>query len=296
MTARIIDGRAVAEKVRREAADEAERFRASTGRQPGLATVLVGEDPASQVYVANKRRLAKAAGIADFHRHLPAASDASQIASHILDLVADDAVSGILLQLPLPNDLDAAPLIELIPPDKDVDGLTRLSQGRLAKGLPGLRPCTPAGVMRLLAEEQVELESAEAVVVGRSELVGRPLAQLLTLANATVTLAHSRTRELDAVTRRADVLVVAAGVPDLIGADHVKAGAVVIDVGIHRTESGLSGDVRSDEVQHVAGALTPVPGGVGPMTIATLLANTVAACVGLHRSGGSPNSSNKGSL
>ncbi|WP_431879696.1 bifunctional methylenetetrahydrofolate dehydrogenase/methenyltetrahydrofolate cyclohydrolase FolD [Amycolatopsis sacchari] len=282
MTAEVLDGRLVAKTVREETARRAAAFRERTGRPPGLATVLVGEDQASQVYVASKRKNAVAAGIADFHRHLGERAGRAEIAAVLAELAADPAVSGILLQLPLPNGADPGELIELIPVAKDVDGLTTASQGLLARNRPGLRPCTPSGVLRLLHEARVPLAGAEAVVVGRSELVGRPMAQLLLQEHATVTIAHSRTRDLAEVTRRADVLVVAAGVPELIGAGHVKAGATVVDVGIHRTGSGLVGDVRTAEVARVARRLTPVPGGVGPMTIAMLLANTVTAAESRH--------------
>lgn len=277
MTALVIDGKVVAAAVREQARVRALKLLALTGRAPGLATVLVGGDPASEVYVRNKRRAATAAGIEDFHRHL--AADASPMAiKEVLTKLADDpAVSGILLQLPLPGGLDPAPLIELIPPLKDVDGLTTLSQGALARGQKGLRPCTPSGVIKLLESAGVDLSGANAVVVGRSELVGRPMAQLLLQRDATVTIAHSRTRELSSITSRADIVVVAAGIPGLITARHIKPGAAVIDVGIHRTDAGLVGDVRYNEVKDVAGWITPVPGGVGPMTIAMLLANTVLA-------------------
>lgn len=246
-------------------------------RVPGLATILVGEDPASAVYVANKRRAVREAGMRDFHRSLPAEATQQEVAAVIDELAADPAVSGILLQLPLPKGLDPAALIERIPVGKDVDGLTTLSAGLLARGAPGLRPCTPSGVIELLDAADVPLRGAHAVVVGRSELVGRPMAQLLLQRDATVTVAHSKTADLAAVTRTADILVVAAGVPGLIGAEHVRPGAVVIDVGIHRTPAGLVGDVRADEVDGVAGRITPVPGGVGPMTIAMLLVNTLRA-------------------
>jgi methylenetetrahydrofolate dehydrogenase (NADP+) / methenyltetrahydrofolate cyclohydrolase len=239
--------------------------------------VLVGDDPASELYVANKRRLAARAGIADLHRRLPATASEADVAAVLDELAADDAVSGVLLQLPLPAGLPAAALVDRIPPEKDVDGLTTVSAGLLARGEPGLRPCTPSGVIRLLDAGGVAFAGARAVVVGRSELVGRPMAQLLLERDATVTIAHSRSKDLARLTREADVLVVAAGVPHLVGAAHVRPGAAVVDVGIHRTPDGLIGDVRAAEVAEVAGALTPVPGGVGPMTIAVLLANTLEA-------------------
>jgi methylenetetrahydrofolate dehydrogenase (NADP+)/methenyltetrahydrofolate cyclohydrolase len=280
MTAAVIDGTAIAARVRAELADRVRGYRERTGRTPGLATVLVGDDPASVVYVGRKRKLAAEAGITDHHRHLPADATGTSIAAVIDELAADDAVSGILLQLPLPDRMTPGPLIERIPTWKDVDGLTTLSAGLLARGEPGLRPCTPSGVMRLLTETGADLAGRHAVVIGRSELVGRPMAQLLLERHATVTTAHSRTRDLVALTRQADVIVAAAGVPGLIGAEHVASGAVVIDVGIHRTDDGLVGDVRTAEVAEVASFVTPVPGGVGPMTIAMLLSNTVDAAEG----------------
>lgn len=277
MTARVIDGTAVARRVRDEVGRGVEKLLADGGTAPGLATVLIGDDPASEVYVRNKRRLCVAAGMQDLHRHLPGDVDQDSVAALLDELAADPAVSGILLQLPTPRHLDSDALIARIPAEKDVDGLTTANAGLLAQGRPGLRPCTPAGVMTLLAEYDVPLSGAEAVVVGRSVLVGKPMAQLLLAQNATVTIAHSRTRDLAEVCRRADVLVVAAGIPRLVGADAVKPGATVIDVGIHRGDDGLHGDVDFDAVAEVAGAITPVPGGVGPMTIAMLLANTLAA-------------------
>jgi methylenetetrahydrofolate dehydrogenase (NADP+)/methenyltetrahydrofolate cyclohydrolase len=244
--------------------------------------VLIGDDPASEVYVRNKRRLSVEAGMQDRHQHLPGDVDQETAAALLDELAADPAVSGILLQLPTPRQLDSAALLARVPAEKDVDGLTTVNAGLLAQGRPGLRPCTPAGVMRLLEEYDVPLAGAEAVVVGRSPLVGKPMAQLLLAQNATVTTCHSRTRDIAEVCRRADVLVVAAGIPGLIGADAVKPGATVIDVGIHRGQNGLHGDVRVDEVAEVAGLLTPVPGGVGPMTIAMLLANTLTAATVLQ--------------
>ncbi|ADB52006.1 bifunctional methylenetetrahydrofolate dehydrogenase/methenyltetrahydrofolate cyclohydrolase FolD [Conexibacter woesei] len=277
MAATLIDGRAIAQQVRDQVAADVAAFTAETGVTPGLATLLVGDDPASAVYVANKRRACVAAGIADLHRHLPADVAQEQVVAHLQELNADPQVSGILLQLPVPAQLDATLLTGLIAPDKDVDGLTPISAGRLMQGAPGLRPCTPSGVIELLDRHDVPLEGAEAVVVGRSDLVGKPLIHLLLQRNATVTVCHSRTRDLAAVCARADVLVAAVGVPKLIGADAVKPGAAVIDVGINRTDDGLVGDVDFDAVREVAGLLTPVPGGVGPMTIALLLSNTLAA-------------------
>jgi methylenetetrahydrofolate dehydrogenase (NADP+)/methenyltetrahydrofolate cyclohydrolase len=277
VTARLIDGTAVARRVREDVAQGVAKLLAAGGTPPGLATVLIGDDPASEVYVRNKRRLSVEAGMLDQHRHLPGDVDQESAVALLDELAADPAVSGILLQLPTPGHLDSDELVARIPAEKDVDGLTTLNAGRLLLGRPGLRPCTPAGVMTLLDEYDVPLTGVEAVVVGRSPLVGKPMAQLLLARNATVTTCHSRTRDVAEVCRRADVLVVAAGIPGLIGADAVKPGATVVDVGIHRGENGLHGDVRFDEVAEVAGLITPVPGGVGPMTIAMLLANTLTA-------------------
>jgi len=281
MAATLIDGSAIAREVRAELARDVAAFVAETGRPPGLATVLVGEDPASAIYVANKRRACAEAGIADLHRHLPADARAEQVAALLEELNADPACSGILLQRPLPDGLDGAALSALIAPGKDVDGLTPISAGRLLQGVPGLRPCTPLGVIELLDRHGVALAGAEAVVVGRSDLVGKPVAHLLLARDATVTICHSRTRELATVCARADVLVAAVGVPRLLGADAVKPGAAVIDVGMNRPPEGLCGDVDFDAVREVAGLLTPVPGGVGPMTIAMLLRNTLAAARGM---------------
>ncbi|HKP42181.1 bifunctional methylenetetrahydrofolate dehydrogenase/methenyltetrahydrofolate cyclohydrolase FolD [Mycobacterium sp.] len=281
MSATLIDGAAVAERVRKQVAADV----AALVTPPGLATVLVGDDPASAIYVRNKRKRCVEAGIRDVHRHLPGDISQGAAAAVIDELAADPDVTGILVQLPLPSHLDGAALIDRIPPNKDVDGLTEASAGRLALGRPGLRPCTPAGVLVLLDESGIELSGAHAVVVGRSDLVGKPMAQLLLQRHATVTICHSRTRDLAAVCRDADVLVAAAGVPRLIGTDAVKPGATVIDVGIHRTDNGLCGDVDT-AVRDVAGALTPVPGGVGPMTIAMLLRNTAAAASSYSGSSG----------
>ncbi len=273
MSPRIIDGKAAAAELRADVAKEVAALPAA----PGLATLLVGDDPASAIYIANKRKKSAEVGIRDLHRHLPADIAQDELTAVLDGLAADPEVTGILLQLPVPRHLDTNALLARIPPQKDVDGLTERSAGRLALGKPGLRPCTPSGVMYLLDRAGVELEGAEAVVVGRSALVGKPQAQLLLERNATVTTCHSRTRDLAAVTRRADVLVAAAGVPRMIGPNAVKPGAVVIDVGMHRGESGLCGDVDTDAVAELASAITPVPGGVGPMTIAMLLRNTVHA-------------------
>ena len=277
MSAEIIDGKAIAAKVRAEVASDVEAFTARTGRKPGLATILVGDDPASAVYVANKRRTAGEVGIESFHHELPATATTEEVEALIEQLNADDAVSGILCQLPVPDHLDGVHLTGLIDARKDVDGLTPLSAGYLALGREGLRPCTPLGCMILLGEAGVALEGAEAVVIGRSNLFGKPMAQLLLQANATVTTCHSRTRDLAGVARRADVLIAATGRAEMVGGDWVKPGATVIDVGINRTDDGLVGDVDFDAAVDVAGAITPVPGGVGPMTIACLLRNTLQA-------------------
>jgi methylenetetrahydrofolate dehydrogenase (NADP+) / methenyltetrahydrofolate cyclohydrolase len=277
MPAKIIDGRAVAARVREQVARDVEELRERTGRAPGLATILVGDDPASTVYVSGKRKASAEVGIADFHRHLPAGASQAEVSATIAECNGDPEVNGILLQLPVPEGLDGAALTAEIAPEKDVDGLTPISGGRLLHGTPGLRPATPLGILELLDSENVELEGAQAVVVGRSDLVGKPVALLLLQRNATVTLAHSRTRDLAAVCVRADVLVAAVGRPGLIGAEHVKPGAVVIDVGINRTDDGLRGDVDFDAAAQRARLITPVPGGVGPMTIAMLLRNTLTA-------------------
>ncbi len=277
MAAEIIDGKAVAAEVRAQVARDVQAWVQAGNPQPGLATVLVGEDPASAVYIAGKRRACTEVGIADLHRHLPAHSTQQQVAELISELAADPGVSGILLQLPVPGQMQGNELTALIPPLKDVDGLTPMSAGLLAQGAPGLRPCTPAGVIALLDHAGVQIEGAEAVVVGRSDLVGKPVAALLLARNATVTVAHSRTRDLAAVCARADILIAAVGVPRLLGAQHVKPGATVIDVGINRTDAGLVGDVDFEAAAAVAGRITPVPGGVGPMTIAMLLRNTLSA-------------------
>jgi methylenetetrahydrofolate dehydrogenase (NADP+) / methenyltetrahydrofolate cyclohydrolase len=279
MPATIIDGRAVAARVRTEVAQEVERLVQRTGQAPGLATILVGDDPASAIYVANKRKASGEVGIADYHRHLPEDSTQDEVAAAIEECNGDPAVNGILLQLPVPPPLNGHVLTATIAPEKDIDGLTPISAGRLVQGAPGLRPCTPLGVIELLDDYGVLLEGAEAVVVGRSDLVGKPLAALLLQRNATVTMCHSRTRELAEVCSRADVLVAAVGSAGLIGAQHVKQGATVIDVGMNRTDDGLRGDVDFEAVSERAALITPVPGGVGPMTIAMLLRNTVTAAL-----------------
>jgi methylenetetrahydrofolate dehydrogenase (NADP+) / methenyltetrahydrofolate cyclohydrolase len=274
----VIDGKAVAAEVRERVAGEVQELvAASGGRTPGLATVLVGDDPASHVYVGNKRKQTEEVGMRSVHHGLEASASQEELLLLIDELNADDAVDGILVQLPLPGQIDQDRVIASIDPAKDVDGLTAGSAGLLAQGRPGLVSCTPRGVMELLRHAGIEPEGAEAVIIGRSILVGRPLASLLLNANATVTVCHSRTRDLAGACRRADILVAAVGSPRLVKADWVKPGAAVIDVGMNRTKDGLVGDVDFDPVLEVAGAITPVPGGVGPMTIAMLLQNTVLA-------------------
>jgi methylenetetrahydrofolate dehydrogenase (NADP+)/methenyltetrahydrofolate cyclohydrolase len=277
VAARVIDGKAVAAAVRERVKVDVAAYEEETGRTPGLATVLVGDDPASEIYVANTRRTTEEVGMRSIHHGPEASIREEELLELVRELGQDDEVDGILVQLPLPAHIDSDAIVQALNPEKDVDGLTPVNAGMLAHGTPGLVPCTPAGVMELLAHEGVELEGAEAVVVGRSKLVGVPVARLLLGANATVTMCHSRTRDLDATCRRADVLVAAVGVPRLLGAEAVKPGAIVIDVGMNRLEDGLAGDVDYDAAAEVAAAITPVPGGVGPMTIAMLLSNTLQA-------------------
>jgi len=277
MAARVIDGKAVAAAVRERVKVDVAAYKEETGRTPGLATVLVGEDPASEIYIRNKRRTTEEVGMRSIHHGIEASIREEELLELVRELGEDDEVDGILVQLPLPAHIDPDAVVGAINPQKDVDGLTPVNAGLLAHGTPGLVPCTPAGVMELLSHEGVELEGAEAVVVGRSKLVGVPVARLLLAANATVTICHSRTRDLDAVCRRADVLVAAVGVPRLLGTQAVKPGAVVIDIGMNRLEDGLAGDVDYEAAAEVASAITPVPGGVGPMTIAMLLSNTLQA-------------------
>jgi len=275
--AKILDGKAAASKVRSEVASEVAAL-GERGVTARLDVILVGEDPASVTYVAAKERDSREVGIESRVHRFPADVPQEDLAGLVASSNEDKAVSGFFIQLPLPEGLDAVPLVSSINPAKDVDGLSPESAGRLAVGLPSLRPCTPHGIIQLLRRNGVEVAGQEAVVIGRSNLVGKPLAQLLLKENATVTVCHSRTRDLPEVTRRADVLVVAAGRREMIGAEHVKEGAVVVDVGIHRREEGgLVGDVRFDEVEPRAAWISPVPGGVGPMTRAMLLHNTVMA-------------------
>jgi methylenetetrahydrofolate dehydrogenase (NADP+)/methenyltetrahydrofolate cyclohydrolase len=284
MSATIIDGKAIAARVRAEVASEVEVFQREVGRVPGLATVLVGEDPASEVYVGGKQRASVEVGMVPVDSRLPAHASFEEVAEELERLNADRAVSGVLLQLPVPEHLDGPALTALISPEKDVDGLTPVNAGLLSLGRPGLRPATPLGVMEMLTDIGTQLEGAEAVVVGRSNLFGKPMAQLLLAQNATVTVCHSRTRDLREVCSRAEVLVVAAGRARMVKGDFVRPGAVVIDVGINRispeeagNKSGLVGDVDFAAAAEVASAITPVPGGVGPMTIALLLRNTLQA-------------------
>jgi methylenetetrahydrofolate dehydrogenase (NADP+)/methenyltetrahydrofolate cyclohydrolase len=277
VSATVVDGSAIAAQVRAEVAADVEAWVAAGHPAPGLATVLVGDDPASGIYVANKQKATAEVGMRGFDHRLPADAAHAEVEAVLRELNADPAVSGILLQLPTPPQVDGPALTTLIDPGKDVDGLTPVSAGRLAQGKPGLRPCTPSGCMELLRRHDVALEGAEAVVVGRSDLVGKPVAQLLLAANATVTVCHSRTRDLPEVCRRADVLVAAVGRAEMVRGDWVKPGAAVVDVGINRTDHGLRGDVAFAEAAERAALITPVPRGVGPMTIAMLLRNTLEA-------------------
>ncbi len=279
MTAVTIDGKAIAEKVRAEVAKDVEAF----GGPVCLATILVGEDPASHIYVGWKHKAAEEAGIETRDHRLPESTPESDVLELLAELNADDAVDGILVQLPLPEHMDEARVIRAIDPEKDVDGLHPLNSGRLFLGEPLHVPATPSGVMVMLAEHGIDLEGKEAVVIGRSELAGKPMAMLLLAENATVTICHSRTVDLSAHTRRADVLVAAVGRPGIVKPDMVKPGAAVVDIGVNRTENGVVGDV-DPAVSEVAGYLTPVPGGVGPMTIAMLLRNTLTAAQ--HRASG----------
>ena len=273
----LIDGKAVAARVRADVATRVAALRERTGAQAGLATVMVGEDPASAVYVGNKHKACHEAGMASFDIHLP--GDISQDGLHekIDEICADPAIHGMIVQMPLPGHLDEDAALDRILYAKDADGLTPAAQGRLATLRPGPRPATPAGVVELLKAYDVELRGAHAVIVGRSEIVGKPQAHLLLEQDCTVTICHSRTRDLPSITRQADILVAAVGRPRMLGAEHVRDGAVVIDVGINRLPDGLAGDVDFAAVQPLAKLITPVPGGVGPMTIAMLLRNTIEA-------------------
>ena len=282
MSAEIIDGRAFAERLRARVAEAVPAFTETTGRVPGLAVVLVGEDPASQIYVRSKNKATLAAGMASFEHRLPDTASEAELLSLVEELNGDDRVDGILVQLPLPAGIDDKAVIDAIDPAKDVDGFHVVNAGKLAVGEEGLVSCTPLGCLMLLKDRLGDMSGLEAVVVGRSNIVGKPMAQLLLKENCTVTLAHSRTRNLADVVRRADILVAAVGRAELIRGDWLKPGATVIDVGMNRIDLGegktkLLGDVAFDEARDVAAAITPVPGGVGPMTIAVLLRNTLAA-------------------
>ena len=290
MTAEIIDGKAFAATVRARVAEQVARLKDAHGITPGLAVVLVGEDPASQVYVRNKGKQTLEAGMASFEHRLPAETSEAELLDLVGRLNADPEVHGILVQLPLPPHLDSDLVINAIDPAKDVDGFHISNVGLLATGQKAMVPCTPLGCLMLLRDHHGSLSGMEAVVLGRSNIVGKPMAQLLLRDSCTVTVAHSRSRDIEAVCRRADILVAAVGRPGMVGADWIKPGATVIDVGINRVpapEKGegrtrLVGDVDFAAAREVAGAITPVPGGVGPMTIACLLANTLTACCRAH--------------
>jgi methylenetetrahydrofolate dehydrogenase (NADP+)/methenyltetrahydrofolate cyclohydrolase len=290
VTAAIIDGKAFAANLRERVAGLVPAFAAAAGRKPGLTVVIVGEDPASQVYVRSKGKATEAAGMISTTHRLPDTTTQDELLALVRQLNADPAVDGILVQLPLPKHIDEQVVIATIDPDKDVDGFHVVNVGRLATGLDGFVPCTPLGCIMLLEDRLGDLSGLNAVVIGRSNIVGKPMAQLLLARSCTVTVAHSRTRDLPEVCRRADILVAAVGRPGMIKGDWIKPGATVIDVGINRIDNGeggtrLVGDVDFDSAQPVAGAITPVPGGVGPMTIAVLLRNTL---VSAYRRAGVP--------
>ena len=276
MSAIIMDGKAVSALVRREVKERAALL-ASKGVKPGLAVVLVGDDPASQVYVRQKEKACNEVGFASFMRYLPASTDERELLDLIDGLNSDPAVHGILVQLPLPKHIDKDRVAEAIGPEKDVDGFHPMNVGRLTLGIETMEPCTPKGIVYLLEHYGIDIEGKRAVVVGRSNIVGKPVSLLLLSRNATVTVCHSRTKDLAGVTRQADILVAATGKPKMINSSMVKGGAVVMDVGITRTQSGLIGDVDFDAVKEVASYITPVPGGIGPMTIAMLLLNALKA-------------------
>lgn len=277
MTASIIDGKAVSKLLRKEITEGVERIKAEKGITPGLAVVLVGDDPASQTYVRNKEKSCIKVGMHSEVHRLPAETSEEELLKLVDQLNKDPKLHGILVQLPLPRHIDENKIIEAIDPAKDVDGFHPVNAGRLLIGQDSFLPCTPFGIMELLKQENVELKGKHAVVVGRSNIVGKPIALLLLQEHATVTICHSRTADLGAMTRQADVLVVAVGRPNFITGDMIKPGAVVIDVGINRVEDGLVGDVDYESAKEVAGKITPVPGGVGPMTITMLLRNTLLA-------------------
>lgn len=275
--ATVIDGKGLAAKMRAEAAKDVAALKRA-GVNPGLAVILVGDDQASATYVRSKLRDCEECGIASFDYKLPADASQDEILQLVRNLNDDPKITGILVQMPLPSHLDAEEIIEAISPLKDVDGFHPTSLGRLVRGLPGLRPCTPAGIMVMLDEYNIELAGKNAVIVGRSSIVGKPMAHMLLERDATISVAHSRTRNLDEICRSADILVVACGIARLVKGDWVRPGATVIDVGMDRDEDGrLCGDVDYDDVFNVAGAITPVPGGVGPMTRAMLMSNVVTA-------------------
>ncbi|MGN6376559.1 MAG: bifunctional methylenetetrahydrofolate dehydrogenase/methenyltetrahydrofolate cyclohydrolase FolD [Sphingomonas sp.] len=277
MTAEIIDGKAYALGLRERIAGEVARLAGPAGRAPGLAVVLVGEDPASSVYVRSKGKATVAAGMQSFEHRLPETVGEDELLALVDRLNADPAVDGILVQLPLPPQIDEGAVIARIDPDKDVDGFHPANAGRLATGLPGFVPCTPLGCLMLLKDQRESLAGLDAVVIGRSNIVGKPMAALLLGESCTVTIAHSKTRELSSVVRRADIVVAAVGRPQMVKGEWIKPGALVIDVGINRVDGQLVGDVDFDGAASVAGAITPVPGGVGPMTIACLLRNTLVS-------------------
>jgi methylenetetrahydrofolate dehydrogenase (NADP+)/methenyltetrahydrofolate cyclohydrolase len=277
MTARVIDGKAAAAALRGQVGGEVARFRQATGRPPGLAVVLVGEDPASAVYVRSKGKATREAGMESFEHKLPATATQAELEALVETLNADPAVDGILVQLPLPPHIDDNAIITRIDPDKDVDGFHPVNAGRLAIGLPGFVPCTPLGCLKLLRVELGDLGGKTAVVIGRSNIVGKPMALLLLQESCTVTIAHSRTKDLPDVVRGADIVVAAVGRAEMVKGDWLKHGATVINVGINRTEAGLVGDVDFASAKEIAGAITPVPGGVGPMTIACLIRNTLVS-------------------
>ena len=282
MSARIIDGKAIAEELRGRVAIEARLMAEKLGRPPSLAVVLVGDNPASEVYVRNKARATVDSGLASFEHKLPATTSETEVLELVLTLSADLKIDGILVQLPLPASIDPARILNAVSPVKDVDGFSPLNAGRLASSLPGLVPCTPLGCVMLAKTVRPSLAGLEAVVIGRSNIVGKPLAQLLLAENATVTIAHSKTKDLPAVCKRADLLFAAIGRPEFVRGEWIKPGATVIDVGINRVtgpdgKSRVVGDVAFEEAAKVAGAISPVPRGVGPMTIACLLANTLRA-------------------
>jgi methylenetetrahydrofolate dehydrogenase (NADP+)/methenyltetrahydrofolate cyclohydrolase len=274
MTARLIDGKAAAQALRLEVAADVARFREATGRAPGLAVVLVGDDPASAVYVRSKGKATREAGMESFEHRLPDSTSQEELLALVDRLNADPAVDGILVQLPLPAQIDERTVITRISPDKDVDGFHPENAGRLVIGLHGFVPCTPLGCVKLLKAALGDLSGKEAVVIGRSNIVGKPVALLLLRESCTVTVAHSRTRDLPEVVRRGDIVVAAVGRPKMVTGDWLKPGAAVIDVGINRTDEGIVGDVDFTSASEVAGAISPVPGGVGPMTIACLIHNT----------------------